>query len=157
MLILEVTLTVVTNDPIGIGAGCTLRVGRGNLSVQVVVESLEQTFTQVHVTNRVDALGELNRARHLTISVAPVMLDTFQVPLVHKDDNFFAWFALGVYFLEQLLVAFINNDLLEFGEEYVKGLNIPVDLVLVEALLSEGDGANETDLCAIGLQLIGPW
>ena len=120
MLILEVALTVITNDPIGIGAGCALRVGRGNLSVQVVVKSLEQTLTQVHIANRVDALGELNRARDLTISVAPVMLNTFQVPLVNKDDNFFAWLALGVYFLEQLLVAFINNNLLEFGEENVE-------------------------------------
>jgi hypothetical protein len=36
---------------------------------------LEETFAQVHITDGVDAFWELNRARQLTISVAPVMLD----------------------------------------------------------------------------------
>jgi hypothetical protein len=57
-------------------------IGTSNLALVDVPKSLEKTFTQVHVTNWVDAFWELDRAGKLAVSVAPLVLNTFQVPLV---------------------------------------------------------------------------
>ena len=58
VFVLPVGLSMVTDDPVGVGRGCSLRVRRGNLSVQRVVESLEETLTQVHITDGVDGISE---------------------------------------------------------------------------------------------------
>lgn len=51
---------MVTNDPVSIGRGSTLSVRGGNLSVEGVVESLEESLAQVHITDRVDRAREDN-------------------------------------------------------------------------------------------------
>jgi hypothetical protein len=58
--------------------------------VQGVVETLEKTLAQVHITDGVDGLSEDNGAGELTVAIAPVVLDTFQVPLVDEDDDLLA-------------------------------------------------------------------
>jgi hypothetical protein len=54
--------------------------------VHVIEQSLEEAFSQVHITNGVDAILKDYRAWQLTISVAPIVLDTFHVPLVDDSD-----------------------------------------------------------------------
>lgn len=44
VFVLPVGFSVITNDPVSIGRGSTLGVRRGDLSVERVVESLEETF-----------------------------------------------------------------------------------------------------------------
>ena len=149
MLILPIALTVVTNNPIGIGRRVTLRVGRSNFSVQIVVESLEETFAEVHIADRVDALGELDGARQLSVPVAPVVLNTFHMPLVDEDDDFFAGLARFVYFVKENFILLVNEDLFEFREENISTLNEPVQLVLVETFLWEGSAANKTNLVTL--------
>ena len=124
VLVLKVGLAVVTNDPVRVRRRVRLRVGRGHLASQVVVETLEETLAQVHVSNGVDAFWELNRAGQLSISVAPVVLNAFQVPLVDQDHNLLA--LCLVYLLEQILVLFVHEDLLELGEEDRRVLGVPV-------------------------------
>ena len=60
VFVLPVGFSVVTNDPITIGGGSSSTVGGGNFSVHVIVDSLEQTFSQVQITNGVDGFGEVN-------------------------------------------------------------------------------------------------
>lgn len=72
------------------------------------------------------------------------MLDAFHVPLVNEYDYLL---ALGsVYLRKEVLVALVDKDLLELGEENVSTLDEPVDGVHIEALLGESLGANKSKL-----------
>ena len=55
--------------------------------MQVVVYAVKEALAQVHVTDRVDAFREVHTTRNLTISVRPVMLDSFHVPLIDDYDD----------------------------------------------------------------------
>jgi len=92
--------------------------------VQVVVQALEETLAEVHIADRVDALGELHAARHLPVAVGPVVLDTFHVPLIHYNDNSFALDLVDM--TEKFHVFLVDKDSLELGEEDVCGLDKPV-------------------------------
>ena len=124
MLVLPVGFSVVTDDPVGIGHWGSLGVGGGNFSVESVVQSLEQTVSQVHISDHVDAVWEGNRSWQLSVSVSPVVLDTLHVPLVDEDNDFLLWAFIN--FLEKLIISLVNENALEFGEEDSKGLNVPV-------------------------------
>ena len=141
VLILEVRLSVVTDDPVSVGRGSTgLRVGGGNFSVQVVVEALEETFTKVHVANRVDAISKVDAAGNLAVPMSPVMLDTFHMPLVYDNDDLF---TLGlINFAEEGLILLIDQDLFDFGEEHVSRLDVPIHVAGIETFLRESSGAN---------------
>jgi len=68
---------------------------------------LEKTFSQVHVSDRVNVL-KLNRAGNLTVSVGPVVFDTLHVPLVDYDNDAV---TLGLFnLLEQIFVSLIHED-----------------------------------------------
>ena len=60
VLVLPVRLSVITNNPVCVCGWSSSDVGGGDLSVQIVVQSLEKTLAQVQVSNRVDALRENN-------------------------------------------------------------------------------------------------
>ena len=135
MLILEVRLPVVTDDPVRVSDGRRLYVGRGDLSVQVVVETLEQTVAQVHVADGVDALWEVDWTRQLAVSVSPLVLDTFHVPLVDYNDNLLVRWRVNS--LENVAVSHVYEDVLHLGEVQVQGLDEPVHLVGVEHSLTE--------------------
>ena len=116
---------MVTDDPVSVGCGSTgLRVGCGDLSAQVVVKALEQTLTEVHVTDRVDTLGEVNATGNLAVPVSPVMLNALHVPLVDNDDHFLATGPVNLS--KEVRVALIDHDLFDSGEEGVCRLNEPV-------------------------------
>ena len=97
--------------------------------MQVVVETLEQTIAQVHVSNRINSLRELHTSRHLTVSVSPLMLNTLHMPLVYNDDNLLL--RAFVNGLEKILITLIHENLLESWEEDVQVLNVPVHKVCV--------------------------
>ena len=59
--------------------------------MQRVVKSVEKTFTKIHITNRVDAIREFYTSWYLSITVAPVVLDTFQMPLINEHNNLLAF------------------------------------------------------------------
>ena len=155
MLILEVGLSMVTNDPISIGRWSTRsRIGRCDLSLQVVVQSVEETFAQVHVADWVDTLGEVDRAGDLAIAMGPVVLNALHVPLVDDNDNFV---TLGVINLpKQLLILLIDHDLLELGEVQIGRLNKPVHLGGVQAFFCEGRRAHLCQLVVVRVGLILP-
>ena len=83
VFVLEVCFSVITDDPVCVGSGVGLLLSARYMATQVVVQALEETFAQVHVADGVNAFWELNRTWQLTISVAPVMLNALQVPLVY--------------------------------------------------------------------------
>jgi len=140
VLVLEVRLSVVTNNPVRVSRGRRLRVRRMDLSPFRIPQTLVQTLAQVHVANRVNAFWELDGTRQLAVPVAPVVLDAFHVPLVDDHDNFV---ALGVVDLfEKLGVALVHANSLPLGEEGGHRSDIPVHEVLVHALFGEGGGAN---------------
>jgi len=154
VFILPVGLSVIANDPIGIGCGTALSVRTGNLSVDVVEQTLEKTFTQVHVTDGVNWLSEVYTAGQLAVTVAPMVLDALQMPLVY-DDNDTSAFAL-VDLLEQVFIAFVNENLLQPWEEYIRALNVPVDQMLIETLLRECLRASLCNLMSVRYHLIRP-
>lgn len=93
--------------------------------MKVIVHTLEETLSQVHIAYWVNGLLEHNTTRKLTVSVAPVMLDTFKMPLVHNDND-----SLGlrlIDLLEEVFVSFVNKDFLKSWEEDGGALDVPVD------------------------------
>jgi hypothetical protein len=116
--------------------------------VKVIVEALEETLAEVHVSDGIDRLGEVDRTRQLSVVMAPVVLDTFKMPLINQDNDLVA--LSTVYLLVEILIPLVNKDLLQSREEDLRALNVPVDEVLVEALFGEGLGACVGDLLAVG-------
>ena len=144
VLVLEVRLPVVADDPVGVGARRRFLIRAHHLTPMHVVEALEETLAQIHVADRVDALGELTGAGQLAVPVAPVVLNAFEVPLIHNNDDLF---PLGrVDLLEELLILLVDEDLLQVGEVLGSARGVPVHEVLVHALLREGAGASEVQL-----------
>ncbi len=100
-----------------------------------VVQTLEQTFSQVHVSDWVDSFRELYRSRQLAVAVTPMVFDAFEVPLVNKHHNLFALAVVDLF--KQLFVFLINENAFELREKGGSCLSEPVDHVLVHALLGE--------------------
>ena len=140
MLVLEVGLAVVTDDPVGVGRRRRRLIRARNLTLVHVPQALVQTVAQIHIANWVDSLGELDGAGQLAVPVAPVVLNALQVPLVHDDDDLVALGAVNLF--KELLVLLVDEDLLELGEVGGRSCYIPVHQVLIHALFSEGRCAN---------------
>lgn len=126
---------MVTDDPVCVSRRRACVVGRSDLSVQIVVKSLEQTISQVHVSDWVDSFLEVNASWYLAVSACPLVLNSFHVPLV--DNGYNSLLGAAINHLEEVVVSLINEDALESVEENVHVLNVPVDQMLVKALLSE--------------------
>lgn len=103
--------------------------------MESVVESLEETVLEVHITDWVNAIWEVDTSWELTVSVGPVVLDTLHVELVANDHDLLG--RRSVDLSEKVFVTLINKDLLQSWEEESGRLDIPVDQVLVETSLSE--------------------
>jgi hypothetical protein len=73
---------------------------------------------------------EMNTSWKLTISMSPIMLNTFHVPLVDYYDNFF--FFTIVNFFKKIFISLINKYSFELIEKYIHWLNIPINLVSVQ-------------------------
>lgn len=95
--------------------------------MSIVVKSLEETFPQVHITNGVDSISKVLASWDLTVSMCPVMFNTFHVPLIHNDNHFFT--LTLIYILEQIFITFVHKYLLHSWEEYVCTLDVPVNEV----------------------------
>lgn len=63
------------------------------------------------------------------------MLNALHVPLVDDGDD--SLVGAGVNHLEEILVLFVDENALELGEVNGHGLDVPVDLVLIQALLGK--------------------
>ena len=61
-----------------------------DLTTVDVPQTLEETLTQIHVTNWINAFWEFYTAWELTIPVAPVVLNALHVPLVDDYNDFLA-------------------------------------------------------------------
>ena len=103
--------------------------------MQSIVESFEETGLQIHVSYGVDSFGENHASWHLSISVGPAVLNSLHVELVHYHHD--SLFRALVDPLEHVLFSPVNENLLESREENIEALNMPVDQILVEALLCE--------------------
>ena len=69
------------------------------------------------------------------------------MPLVDEDNNLL---TLGlVNLLEEVLVSLVNEDLLQLREENFSAGDVPVNEVLVEALLGESLGSGLSDLLSV--------
>ena len=148
VFVLEVWLSMITNDPVCVcwrGTGFWVRTS--NLSGHIVVQSLEKTLSQVHIANWVDSFSELNAAGNLAVPVSPVVLNAFHVPLVDKDDNFLALSTIDV--TEEIFVFLINADLFQCWEENICRLYKPVCVRWVKALLWESLRAYHSKLLSI--------
>ena len=127
---------------------------RGNLPVHVVIEALEETLAEVHIADGVNGAVELHGARLLSVVAAPVVLDALKMPLVHENNDLLALSSINL--LVEIKVALVDEDLLQSGEEDVCALDVPVDQVLVKALLGEGLGSNLSNLLTVGNKLLSP-
>jgi len=76
---------------------------------------LEETLSKVHITNWVDALWVNNRSWDLAISVAPMMLNTLKMPLIHNSYNFLAFAVIDMR--EKIFISSINKDFFHLWEE----------------------------------------
>lgn len=81
--------------------------------------------------------------------MAPVVLDTFHVPLVNNNDDLFAFALINVS--EEIFISLINENFLESWEEDIHALDVPVDEVLIKAFFCEVLWASLVDLGSIHL------
>ena len=125
VLVLPVGFPVVANNPVGVGGRGTLRVSTGDFSVHVVIQTLEETLTKVHVSNGIDRLLEVYTSWDLAIAGAPVMLDTLKMPLVDQDNDLLSLALINLS--EEILITLVYEDFLHFWEENVGALNVPID------------------------------
>jgi hypothetical protein len=93
--------------------------------VHVVIQTLEETLTKVHVSNGIDRLLEVYTSWDLAIAGAPVMLDTLKMPLVDQDNDLLSLALVNLS--EEVLVTLVYEDFLHFWEENVGALNVPID------------------------------
>lgn len=100
-----------------------------------VVQPLEQTVLKVHVSDGVNALGEVHASWQLTVSGGPLVLDALHVPLVDHGHN--ALLRAAVDVLEEILVSLVDEDALVLWEVDVESLDVPVNQVGVQTLLGE--------------------
>jgi hypothetical protein len=96
-----------------------------DFSVKIIVESLEQTLSQVHITNGINTVLEGHRSRELAITMAPEVLNTLHVPLVHNGYDFLTLTLINVF--EEVFISLIYEDFLQAREENIKVLNVPID------------------------------
>jgi hypothetical protein len=75
--------------------------------MQDVVQSLEKTVSQVHVSNWIDIL-EMNASWKLSVRVCPFVFNSLHMPLVHYNNNFIS--LTFVYLFEKVLVSLINEN-----------------------------------------------
>jgi hypothetical protein len=61
--------------------------------------------------------------------MAPLVLDTFHMPLVDQNYNFLSLSLVNLG--KQFIVFLVNKNLLKFREENVGTLNVPIQVVLV--------------------------
>lgn len=112
-----------------------------------VVQKLEKTFSEIHVSDGVDRLVDSNGSGDLTVMVGPVVLEVLHVPLV--DNNYYSLSVISLHLSEDILTSLVNNDSLQVREEVGHGGNIPVDKVSVKALLRIGRGSNKVELSSL--------
>jgi len=115
--------------------------------VSVVVESLEETFSKVHITNRINGISESHSSWELPIPMAPMMLDTFHVPLVDHCYDLFAFTVVDV--VEEVFISLVDEDFLHSWEKDVQALDIPVNKVLIQAFLCESLRACLSNLLSV--------
>jgi hypothetical protein len=106
--------------------------------VESVVQTLEQTIAKIHIANWVYSFWEVNASWHLAISMSPLMLNAFHVPLVDNHNDSLS-FAL-VDRLEEVLVTLVDEDLFQSWEENGNILDVPVDQMRIDTLLGELGG-----------------
>lgn len=120
-----------------------------------VEQPLEETLSQVHVSNGVDALLEVHASWELAVVRAPVVLNAFEMPLVDKHH-----YSLAVNVVDlgkEVLISFVHEYLLYLREEDVSALDIPVNEVLVKAGLREGLRTGHSNLLSVAKELLGVW
>lgn len=154
MLVLEVWLTVVACNPLGVGRRRRLHVRRCNLTMEVVVPLLEETTAHVEVTDRVDWFFELDGPGVLAIPMRPVMFNPFHVPLVNHNYNLFA--VTPVDLVEQIIIPVVNKNLLQMREVRGRAPNVPVHQVPIKTLLWKRRWSRYGHLRIVGLHLRVP-
>jgi len=76
-----------------------------------------------------------------------VVLNTFEMPLVNKHNNFLCRVLINLS--EKIFITLVHKDLLKSRKEDLSGLSVPVDQVLIKALLCEGLRSGLSDLLAV--------
>ena len=141
---------MITNDPISVSRRCTrLLVSCCNFSVKIVVQPIKQTLAEVHVSNWIYSIREFDTARNLAIAMGPVMLNALHVPLVDNNDNFVSLSLVNL--LKEIIITFINENLLHLWEENVTCLDEPVHIGSIQALFGEGSRTYHVDLLLVGV------
>jgi len=74
------------------------------------------------------------------------------MPLVDHHDDLLSRVLVDLG--EQILIALVNKHFLQSGEEDLSALDVPVDEVLIEALLGKGLRVRLSNLLAVGSQLL---
>ena len=145
---------MVTNNPISICWWSCFLVRTWFFSLHDVVKSLEKTFAQVHISNWIYAIWEFDWARILSISVTPMMFNTFQMPLVHQNNNFLPTWSINLF--KKILIFLINKYSLKVREESCYSLCVPVYLMLIETFLSKGWRTYKTQCVVIFFIFLDP-
>lgn len=78
--------------------------------MESIIQSVEETVLQVHISDWVDAIWEDHTSWHLSVSVGPLVLDSLHVPLIDEDEDFLV-FAL-VDNSEDVIISSVDENTL---------------------------------------------
>jgi len=152
VFVLPVRLAMVSDNPVRISGRLLATMSSSDVSMEVVVEAIEETFSKVHISDGVNAFGEFYRARNLAEAGSPVVFDSFHVHLVDDNNDFVTFGLLNLG--EEVFVTLINENFFELREENIGGLDVPVHHVGVNAFLREGRRSNKSKLVSVVKHLI---
>lgn len=79
--------------------------------------------------------------------MTPMMLNSLHVPLVHNNNDLLSFTVVNVG--KQVLISLVNENLFNSREKDVKVLNVPIDQMLIETLLSESSGPSLSNLLPV--------
>lgn len=77
------------------------------------------------------------------------MFNTFQMPLVHQNNNFLSTRSIKLF--KKILILLVNKYCFKVREESCNSLCVPVNLELVKTFLSKGRRSNKTQFIVIFL------
>jgi hypothetical protein len=76
------------------------------------------------------------------------------VPLVDKNYNFFSLCIVNLF--KEFCISLIDENSFKMWEEICNGLSVPVDLMLIQALLSECSWTHKQKLSTVIFEFLSP-
>ena len=136
VLVTPILFSVVRVHHVRVRRRHRLRVCALDLSLEGVVHHVEETLSQVHVSDWVDFFSDELASRQLSELVSPQVLDTLHVPLVDDGYNSLVFVVLDDLFVESD-VSLVNEKSLEAWNQNFESFDVPTQQIAINSCFCE--------------------